>query len=250
ARLFRHALWGPDRLVDDVDAGVRDSRQRQQVVAHVSHDVRGHRAAERGQRHLHVDPLGLDRDVVDESEVDDVDRDLGVEALAQHLDHVLRLHSRVGRDLGRDGGLLRHGFSSGRPASFHALVPPRKLTTSLTPSATAISDATAERSPAWQTKTVLSWNFWAVGLARMEFSTTCLAPGTCPLFHSQSSRTSTTSRPPASTNCLISSTLRSRKGASCCVIPIYYSSSRSANPYAPTFKTLSDSRAHLLRAAA
>src|SRR5256885_9278404 len=27
ARLFRHALWGPDRFVDDVDAGVGESRQ-------------------------------------------------------------------------------------------------------------------------------------------------------------------------------------------------------------------------------
>src|SRR5256885_360346 len=33
ARLFRHALWGPHGLVDDVDAGIGDARQRQQVVA-------------------------------------------------------------------------------------------------------------------------------------------------------------------------------------------------------------------------
>src|SRR2546426_3286253 len=193
ARFFGHALWGPDRLVHDVHACVGDARQREQMVADVRHHVGCHRATERRQRHLQVDPFGLDRDVVDEAEVDDVDRDLRVVALAQDLDHVLRSNGGVGSDLGRNRGLLCHGFSSGRPASFHALVPPRKLTTSLTPSATAISEATAERSPAWQTNTVRSWNFWAVGLARMELSTRCLAPGTWPLFHSQSSRTSTTS---------------------------------------------------------
>src|SRR5438477_1416605 len=193
ARLFGHALWGPDRLVDDVDARVGDAGQRHQVVAHVRHHVRGHRAAQSGEGHLHVDALGLDRDVINQTEVDDVDRDLRVEALAQDLDHVLRFDGGVGGDLGRDSGLFAHGFSSGRPASFQALVPPRKLTTSLTPSATAISDATAERSPTPHTKIVRSRNFCAAGFARMELNTTCDAPGRWPLFHSQSSRTSTTS---------------------------------------------------------
>src|SRR5947207_1637254 len=190
ARLFRHALWGPDRFVDDVDAGVGDSRQGQQVVADVRHHVGGHRAAERGQRHLHVDACGLDRDVVDQPDIDDVDRDLGVQALPENFDQLLGLDCRVRRDLRGDGGLLRgprqiarfggvvaHGFSNGRPASRQALVPPPTLTTYFTPTATAISDATADRSPAWQTNTVLSSNFCAVGLARIELSTTCLAPG-------------------------------------------------------------------------
>src|SRR5436309_449640 len=176
ARFFGHALWGPHRLVHDVDAGVGDSGQREQVVADVSHHVGGHRTPERGQRHLHVDALRLDRDVVDEAQVDDVDRDLGVEALAEHFDHVLGLDRGVRRDPCGDRGLSGHGFSSGRPASRHAFVPPRKLTTSLTPSATAISDATAERSPTWQTKIVPSLNDCAVGFARSELSTTYRAP--------------------------------------------------------------------------
>src|SRR5262249_53511125 len=121
------------------------------------------------------------------------------------------------RHFHRQGGRFgAHGTSSGMPASFHAFVPPRKLTTSFTPSATAISDATAERSPTWQTKIVPSSNFCAIGLARIELRTTCRAPGRWPLFHSQSSRTSTTSRPPSSMSFLISSILRSRNGACCC----------------------------------
>src|SRR6266566_4211522 len=226
ARFFGHALWGPHRLVHDVDAGVGDSGQREKVVADVSHHVGGHRAPERGQRHLHVDALRLDRDVVDEAQVDDVDRDLGVEALAEHFDHVLRLDRGVRRDLCGDRGLSGHGFSSGRPASRHAFVPPRKLTTSLTPSATAISDATAERSPTWQTKIVPSRNFCAVGFANSWLSTTCRAPGRCPLFHSQSSRTSTTSWP-SSISFLMSSSFKSRNVSCCSVIPISYSSSSS-----------------------
>src|SRR6266446_10291344 len=233
ARLFRHALWGPDRLVDDVDAGVGDSRQREQVVADVRHHVCCHRTAQRRQGHLHIDALGLDRDVVDEPKVDDVDRDLRVEALAEDFDHVLGFDRRVRRDLSSDRCLLAHGlfisFSSGRPASRQALVPPRKLTTSFTASATAISEATADRSPDWQTNTVLSSNFWAAGLARIELSTTCRAPGMWPLFHSQSSRTSTRLYP-SSISFLTSSSCASRKDVSCSLIPIYYSSSSSANP--------------------
>src|SRR5712664_108253 len=194
ARFLGHALWGPDGLVDDVDAGVLDAGEREQVVADVGHHVGCHRAAKGGQRHLHVDPLRFDGDVVDQAEVDDVDRDLGVEGLAQHLDHLLGLDRRVGRDLIRRAQrYFTHGVSSGRPASFQAFVPPRKLTTSLTPRATAISAATADRSPTAHTKIVRSRNLFAVGLARIELSTTCRAPGRWPLFHSQSSRTSTTS---------------------------------------------------------
>src|ERR1700693_979413 len=192
ARFLRHTLWGPDGFIDDVDPGVADAGQRKQVVADVGHHVGGHRAAQRGQRHLDVHPRRLDRDVIDQSKIDDVDRDLRVEALAQDLDHVLGLDGRVVSDLGRRRK-IGHGISSGRPASFHALVPPRKFTTSLRPRATAISDATADRSPIAHTKTVRSRNFCAVGLARRVLSTTCRAPGTWPLFHSQSSRTSTTS---------------------------------------------------------
>src|ERR1700682_6397850 len=192
ARLFRHAFWGPHWFIDDVYSCVFDARQAQQVVADVRHHLGGHRASERGQRHLDVDALRLDRDVVDEAEVDDVDGDLGVEALAQDLDDVLRFDGRLRSYLCR-GCEIGHGISRGRPASFHALVPPRKLTTSFTPRATAISDATDERSPLRQTKIVLSRNFCAVGFARSALSTTCRAPGTWPLFHSQSSRTSTMS---------------------------------------------------------
>src|ERR1700674_465200 len=192
ARFLGHTLRGPHGFVHDVDAGVLDARQAQQVVAYVRHHLGGHRATKRGQRHLDVDSLRLDRDVVDKAEVDDVDWDLGVEALPQDLDDILRLDGRFRRDLCRrcEGG---HGISNGRPASFQALVPPRKLTTSFTPSATAISDATDERSPERHTKIVLSRNFCAVGFARTALSTTCRAPGTWPLFHSQSSRTSTMS---------------------------------------------------------
>src|ERR1700682_1312245 len=192
ARFFGHALWGPDRFVDDVDSGVADAGEREEVVAHVRHYVGGHRAAQRGQRHLDVYPRRLGRDVIDQPEVDDVDRDLGVEALAQNLDHILGLDCRVLCHL-RGWCKIRHGISSGSPASFHALVPPRKFTTSLTPRATAISDATAERSPIAHTKIVRSRNFCALGLASNVLRTTCRAPGTWPLFHSQSSRTSTTS---------------------------------------------------------
>src|SRR5260370_570614 len=117
---------------------------------------------------------------------------MGAAPAAKPLDDVLGLPRRVRGDL-RGRGKRRHGGSTGRPASRQALVPPRKLTTSLTPSATAISDATEERSPDWHTKMVLSRIFCAVGFARSVFSTMCRAPGTWPLFHSQSSRTSTTS---------------------------------------------------------
>src|SRR5207249_5929839 len=224
-------LWGPHRLIDDVHAGVGDARQGQQVVADVGHHISRHRAAERGQGHLDVDPLGLDRHVVDQAQVDDVDRDLRVEALAQDLDHVLRLDGGVRRHVRGDlRGLLAHGVSRGSPASFQALVPPRKFTTSFTPSATAISEATAERSPTWQTKIVPSLKVWPDGLDSIELRTTWRALGRWPLFHSQSSRTSTISRPPSSINLRTSSTFRSRNGASSCVLFIDYSSSSPGKP--------------------
>src|SRR5439155_818929 len=51
--------------------------------------VRGGGASRGGQRHLDVDlPLVLEVDVVDESQVVDVDRDLRVVALPQDADHV------------------------------------------------------------------------------------------------------------------------------------------------------------------
>src|SRR5207245_2802638 len=105
------------------------------------HHVRRHRAAECRKSHLDVDALRSDRDVVDQPKVDDVHRNLRVEALAEDLDHVLKRDRRIWRHRARRGE-FRHGISSGKPASFQALVPPRKLTTSLTPSATAISEAT------------------------------------------------------------------------------------------------------------
>src|SRR5256885_2864253 len=229
AGVLRHPLGGPHRVVDDVHAGVLDAGQRQQVITHIGHHVGGHRAAERRQRHLHVDAVGLDRDSIDEPEVDDVYRNLRVEALAQHLDDVFRLEGGALPHLGR-GCEIAHGASSGKPASFHALVPPRKLTTSLTPSATAISEATAERSPTWQTKIVPSLNVCPVGLDRIELRTTWRAPGRWPLFHSQSSRTSTISRSPSSISLRMSSIFRSRNGVSSCVLLISYSSSSPARP--------------------
>src|SRR5205807_6829779 len=163
-----------------------DARDLEQVLAHVGHHLAGHRAAEGGEGHLDVDALLflVDVDLVDQSQVDDVDRDLRVEALVQLLQHGA---------LGDFGNRAHSGFSSGRPASFQALIPPSRLTTFFTPRATAISDATAERSPTAHWKTTLSGSCWPRGLARIELSTMCFAPGMWPRCHSQSSRTSTSS---------------------------------------------------------
>src|SRR2546426_2764546 len=35
ARFFGHALWGPDRFVDDVDTPVDDTAHRHQIISHV-----------------------------------------------------------------------------------------------------------------------------------------------------------------------------------------------------------------------
>src|SRR5260370_36400090 len=79
ARFFRHALWGPHRLVDDVDVGLRDAGNCQQVVADVGDYIGRHRAAEGGEGHLDVDSLWLDPQVLDEAQVHDLDPGLGRE---------------------------------------------------------------------------------------------------------------------------------------------------------------------------
>src|SRR5437588_7886328 len=183
AGVLGHSVRGPWRVVDDLHPSVLDARDLEQVLAHVGHHLAGHRAAEGGEGHLDVDALLLlvDVDLVDQSQVDDVDRDLRVEALVQLLQHGAL----------RDFDDRAHsGFSTGRPASFQALIPPCRLTTSGTPSATAISEASAERSPTAHWKTTLPGSGCPRGLASSALSTRCLAPGMWPRCHSQSSRTS------------------------------------------------------------
>ncbi len=87
-RRLRHHRLVPRRVEDELDVGIADRRDQLELVADVGDEHLAHAAAGRGERHLHGDVaravrIGRDLALVDEPEVDDVDRDLGVEAGAQ-----------------------------------------------------------------------------------------------------------------------------------------------------------------------
>src|SRR5690606_2869556 len=89
--------------------GARDPR-RDRRHGKVS-QVRSQRAGGRGHRHQHPDPVVVDLDAVDESEIDDVDAQLRIDDAAQRIADVLLGHDHVMDSL---VGVNELTFGSGR----------------------------------------------------------------------------------------------------------------------------------------
>src|SRR5262249_40405983 len=83
-----HLAAVPGWVEDDVDARVGHPGDTPHPALDLGRQLLGGRTRRRGQRHANVDlALGTDRDAVDQSELVDVDRDLGVVTRAQRVDH-------------------------------------------------------------------------------------------------------------------------------------------------------------------
>src|SRR3990170_7729634 len=91
-RDLRHRLWRPRRVPHDLYLRLLHAGERLDLPLHVRGEIRGRGAARGGERHLDHDPRVTDVDVVHESEVVNVDRDLRVVALLQHRDDVVLAH--------------------------------------------------------------------------------------------------------------------------------------------------------------
>src|ERR1700680_4570122 len=93
---FRHHRRIPDRIPDHLDLGPGDPGHALDLVPHLSRQRAGDRTAGGGQGHLDLHPpAGLDVEVVDQSHLVDVDRDLRVVDGLQRLDDAV-LESRLG----------------------------------------------------------------------------------------------------------------------------------------------------------
>src|SRR5258706_15723666 len=114
----------PRRIEDDVDLDVLLT-ERGDLRLHVERDRAGRRTGFRGERHLDGDRLGRDVDVVDEAEVVDVERDLGVEALADRFDHLAFADGTAAMVDRRTGGGGRGPAPGGRPPAPPPRRPPR-----------------------------------------------------------------------------------------------------------------------------
>src|SRR5579864_1416214 len=84
--------WAPDHL----DLAVLDAVDTEELGFHLADQLRAQRASHRRQRHLDVHGIFDDRDVVDQPQIPDVDRDLRVVTGLQDLDDLVsgdhRLH--------------------------------------------------------------------------------------------------------------------------------------------------------------
>src|SRR5690606_8920684 len=105
ARGLGHHVPGPRRVEHQLDVGLDHGRDHFQLAAHVVHEDVAHAASGGGQGHAHLDQalavvaMG-DPGLVDQAEIDDVDRDLRIEAGAH-----LRPHQTL--DLGIVGAFFQ-----------------------------------------------------------------------------------------------------------------------------------------------
>jgi len=87
-RGFRHHRRVPRRLPGELHVDVRHARHAAQLLLDLGRQALGDGAHRRGERHAHLHVgLVVDVDGVDEPELVDVDRDLGIVDGAEHLDH-------------------------------------------------------------------------------------------------------------------------------------------------------------------
>src|SRR5688572_718304 len=91
-----HALM-PGRVPHQFDIGFFDLVERQEFRLHVRGDLSPHVATGRGQGHFHVNNRPVDDDVVDQAKVDDVERYLGIIAIAQLIPDLLLTERCAGR---------------------------------------------------------------------------------------------------------------------------------------------------------
>src|SRR5581483_640163 len=89
ARFGAHHVRRPRRIPYDLDVGPLALGDAQQLVLDLRRDHRAHRASRRGERHLDRHRAAVHRDAIDQAEVNDVDRNFRVVALAQNLVNLL-----------------------------------------------------------------------------------------------------------------------------------------------------------------
>ena len=90
-----------------MDLGLFDRRQRRDFLPCILGDDRSHAATRRSERHLHLDRVSarcrlLDREIIDEAEVDDVNGNLRIETRLQRFPH--RLFAKLTRHCRALGG--------------------------------------------------------------------------------------------------------------------------------------------------
>ena len=88
-----HALV-PWRIPNEMDVRFLDGIQRQQTGLDVSCDLPAEMATRGSERHFHVHFAAVERHVVNQTEIDDVQRDFGVEALTQFIPNALFAQTR------------------------------------------------------------------------------------------------------------------------------------------------------------
>src|SRR5215204_4353574 len=84
-RVLGHHLRGPRRVEDHLRMDLVDALELPDELAHLLRDLRADRAGGRRQREGDVRLVALDLDVVDESERDEVEAELGVDYLLERL---------------------------------------------------------------------------------------------------------------------------------------------------------------------
>jgi len=80
-----HALGSPWRVPDDFDVGAIAVGQAEEPLFDFVGDEIAHRTSAGGQGHADVDDIAAERNLVDEAEVNDVDRDFRVETFGEHF---------------------------------------------------------------------------------------------------------------------------------------------------------------------
>src|ERR1043166_4251935 len=103
ARGLVHAARIPRRVPDDVHVDVGNAGYLLHPLIHLARQRLRRGAARGGERHTDHHGAGLlDFDLVDESELVNIHRDLGIEDVTQRLDHLGLDHHRVGCRIGHE----------------------------------------------------------------------------------------------------------------------------------------------------
>ena len=95
----------PGRVPDQLDIGFLDLIEREQFGLNIGGDLAAEMAAGRGERHFYVHAVAGDFDVVDQTEIDDIQRNFGVIAIPELIPNFLFRYDRAG---GGHGWLIVH----------------------------------------------------------------------------------------------------------------------------------------------
>src|ERR1039458_6282405 len=114
AGIIAHHHRAPRRVPDDLDLGLLNPFEAEQGVLYAPGDALMHRAALRGQRHLHIDLAALDTGAVNQAKIHDVAVNLRVHDLAQGFENEGFLQLRSIHEVVRIAGRKLIGSTLGR----------------------------------------------------------------------------------------------------------------------------------------